>query len=347
MQQKRQPRLLDLLRAEIRTCHYSERTEETYVMWVVRYVRFHDLRHPRDMGQQEVRDFLTHLAVDHELTGTTQNQAQSALLFLYRRVLRVDATWLTAIARAKKQKRLPVVLSRDEIRRVFAQLHGTERLIARLLYGTGMRILEAHSLRLKDIDLDRRTITIRGGKGDKDHTALLPEALVELVVEQIAAVRALHAADVARGAGWVELPDAFGRKSPHAGQDLAWQWLFPATRTWTCAKTGRVHRHHLHETGLQRSFHEAVQRAGILKRASPHTLRHSFATHLLEDGYHIRTIQELLGHSDVSTTMIYLHVMESASDGVVSPLDELANPDPPRRTRLAAAAHRDARYKKR
>ncbi len=323
-------RLSDLLRDEIRLRNYSPRTEEAYLTWYRDFVRYHGRRHPQTLGAPEIRAFLTHLAVDRGMSASSQNQAHAALVFLYRRVLGVDLPWVRQIPRAKLPLTLPVVLSRGEVVRVLGALDGVARLQCALMYGTGMRVMECSTLRVKDLDLDRHGIDIREGKGEKDRRALLPVSLVPDLLRQLEQVRALHTADIARGAGWVALPWAFDRKSPNAGRDPGWQWVFPATRTWRCADTGRVHRHHLDETVVQGAMREAVLATGIVKRATPHTFRHSFATHLLEDGVDIRTIQKLLGHANVSTTMIYLHVMDR-DRGVISPLDRLVDPDRSRR----------------
>jgi integron integrase len=308
---------------------YSRRTEEAYVGWAARFILFHGKRHPDTMGAAEVTSFLTSLAVDRNVSPSTQNQALSAILFLYREVLRSDLPWLDDIVRARTARRLPVVLSKDEVRTILGHLDGTHALMAALLYGAGLRLLECARLRVKDVDFGASQIVVRGGKGDRDRVTLLPATTRDPLRLQIERARRQHEEDLAHGAGWVELPAALGRKYPNAGREWAWQWVFPATRTYTHAQTRQRRRHHLHETVLQRAFKTALHKSGIPKNASCHTLRHSFATHLLEDGYDIRTIQELLGHRDVTTTMIYTHVLNRGGRGVVSPADRLAPLDRP------------------
>jgi integron integrase len=317
------PRLLDSRREAVRTRHYSRRTEKAYVAWTRRFVVFHGKRHPRDMGGPEVAQFLTALAVDGHVAASTQNQALSALLFLYREVLQQDLPWLDDVVRAKRTVRLPVVLTREEVPAVICQLRGTHRLLAILLYGAGLRLLEAVRLRVTDIDFVRNQITVRAGKENKDRATPLPAVVIPELLAHLEAVRRQHERDVQRGAGCVELPWALARKYPNAGREWAWQWVFPATRFYIERETGQRRRHHLHESVLQRSLKEAVRRARIPKRATCHTLRHSFATHLLEAGRDIRTVQELLGHRDVSTTQIYTHVLNQGPAGVRSPADQL------------------------
>ncbi|MBN8479126.1 MAG: integron integrase [Burkholderiales bacterium] len=316
-----QPRLLDQVREAIRYRHYSYRTEQAYVEWVRRFVRFHSLRHPREMGGDEVAAFLGHLAVEREVAASTHQQALSALLFLYRDVLGVELPWLGEIVRPRKPRRLPVVLSVDETRTLLAHLEGTHRLMARLLYGTGMRLMECLRLRVKDVDPGRREIVVRQGKGGRDRVTMLPQALLGEVVDQVARARSLWVADRAAGDRGVELPYALGRKYPEAGRSWGWFWVFPAKNRSRDPRSGTVRRHHLHEDGLSRAIKRAARAAGIAKPATAHTLRHAFATHLLESGYDIRTVQELLGHRDVSTTMIYTHVLNRGGRGVVSPID--------------------------
>jgi integron integrase len=315
------PRLLDRLREAIRMRHYSRRTEKAYVGWVRRFVLFHGKRHPREMARAEVTAFLSHLAIQGRVSASTQNQALSALLFLYAQVLNQDIGWLADLVRAKRPARVPAVLTREEVRAVIEKLEGTEHLMASLLYGAGLRLLECCRLRVKDVDLERGEIVVRDGKGARDRVTMLPVRLVPALVAQLERVRAQHARDLAVGSGSVELPLALERKYPRAPYEIGWQWVFPATRFYTDAGSGCRRRHHLHESVLQRAMRGAVRSAGILKPASCHTLRHSFATHLLENGYDIRTIQELLGHRDVSTTMIYTHVLNRGGRGVRSPLD--------------------------
>jgi len=309
----------------LRLRHYSPRTEEAYVHWVRRFVRFCGLRHPRELGTAEVTRFLSSLAVERHVSASTQNQALSALLFLYRDVLDIPVGWLSTLVRAKRPARVPMVLSRDEVRRVLGKLNGrgASALVAGVLYGTGMRLLEALRLRAKDLDFAANEITVRGGKGDRDRVTMLPERLKGPLLHHLATVRAQHEKDLADGAGWVEMPGALGAKYPNAGREWGWQWVFPATKTYDHAPSGQRRRHHLHETVVQRAFREAVRAAGIAKPASCHTLRHSFATHLLESGYDIRTVQELLGHRNVATTMIYTHVLRRGGMGVRSPADTL------------------------
>jgi integron integrase len=321
------PRLLDRVRAALRARHYSRRTEEAYVAWIKRYIFFfHAKRHPAEMGASEVTRFLSSLAVDGRVAASTQNQALSALLFLYRDVLEADLPWLDGIVRAKRPERLPVVLTRDEVRAVLQQLEGVPRLMACLLYGAGLRVLKCCRLRVQDVDFATNQIVVRAGKGDKDRVTMLPAVAKADLAQHLETVRAQHQEDLAVGAGWVELPTALLRKYPHAGREWAWQWVFPATRIYRDRVTGQRRRHHLHETVLQRAVKDAVRRAGLAKRASPHTLRHSFATHLLEDGHDIRTVQELLGHRDVSTTMIYTHVLNRGPAAVRSPADRMFTP---------------------
>lgn len=322
----RAPRLLDRVRAALRTRHYSRRTEEAYVAWIKRFIFFHGTRHPADMGPGEVTAFLSALAVDRHVAASTQNQALSALLFLYRDVLEVELPWLDDIVRAKRPVRLPVVLTRDEVRALLQHLDGAPRLMACLLYGAGLRVLECCRLRAQDIDLAANQIVVRGGKGDKDRVTMLPAMTKRELRGHLETVRAQHESDIAAGAGWVELPTELLRKYPHAGREWVWQWVFPATRLYRDRVTGQLRRHHLHETVLQRAVRLAAHQAGIAKRASPHTLRHSFATHLLEDGHDIRTVQELLGHRDVSTTMIYTHVLTRGPAAVRSPADRMFQP---------------------
>jgi integron integrase len=322
----RPPRLLDRVRAALRARHASRRTETAYVGWIRRYVLFHGKRHPAEMGAAEITQFLSSLAVERNVAASTQNQALSALLFLYRNVLEQELPWLDGVVRAKRPVRLPVVLTRDEVRAVIRELHGSPRLMAILLYGAGLRLLECARLRIKDIDFAANQIVVRAGKGDKDRVTMLPDAVKVDLARHLEAVKGQHEADLRRGAGWVELPWALARKYPGAGRDWGWQWVFPATRTYVDRATGQQRRHHLHESVLQRAVKEAVRRAGIAKPATSHTFRHSFATHLLEDGHDIRTVQELLGHRDVSTTMIYTHVLNRGPAGVRSPADRLLRP---------------------
>jgi len=319
--QSRAPRLLDQVRAAIRVHGYSRRTEKAYVAWVRRFVRFHGVRHPRELGETEVSAFLTYLAVERSVSASTQNQALSAILFLYRKVLKIELGWLDDLVRARRPSRLPVVLTRSEVAGILDHINGTPWLMASLLYGAGLRVLECARLRVKDVDFDRREIVVREGKGLKDRVTLLPEVLREPLGQHLERVCRQHRRDLARGLGSVELPTAIGRKYPRAPWQWGWQWVFPATRFYRDPMTGRQRRHHLHESVLQKTFKAAVQITGLSKPATCHTLRHSFATHLLEDGYDIRTIQELLGHRDVSTTMIYTHVLNRGGRGVRSPLD--------------------------
>src|SRR5512145_358582 len=315
------PRLLDQVRERLRVKHYSIRTEEQYVSWIRRYILFHGKRHPREMGPREVEGFLTHLAVAGSVSASTQNQAKAALLFLYGEVLRVDLGWLEGVTTAKSARRLPVVLTEEEVRALLAQLKGVHWLLASLLYGAGLRLMEALRLRVKDIDFARREIIVRDGKGGKDRVTVLPAKLVDPLRQQLAVARELHTADCLAGYGEVYLPFALARKYPRAAREWGWQYVFPATVVSEDPRSGRVRRHHLDEQGVQRAVKNAVRRARIVKPASPHTLRHSFATHLLQAGYDIRTVQELLGHADVKTTMVYTHVLNRGGRGVLSPMD--------------------------
>ena len=317
------PRLLDRVREAIRARHYSRSTEKTYIHWIKRYVFFHGKRHPAEMGAAEVSAFLTSLAVRQKVAASTQNQASSALLFLYRDVLGVELPWLDDVVRAKRPAYLPVVLTRDEVRAVLQRLHGAPRLMAFLLYGAGLRLMECCRLRVKDVDFSTNQVVIRNGKGGKDRVTMLPTSIKPALAAHIERVRRQHQADLRDGAGWVELPGALARKYPNAGRDWGWQWVFPATRCYVERQSGQRRRHHLHESVVQRAVKEAVRAAGIAKPATCHTFRHSFATHLLEDGHDIRTVQELLGHQDVSTTMIYTHVLNRGPAGVRSPADRM------------------------
>jgi len=318
-----QPRLLDRVRAALRARHYSRRTEKAYVHWIKRYIFFHGKRHPAEMGAAEVTAFLTALAVRDRVAASTQNQALNTLLFLYREILGVELPWLDGLVRAKRPQHLPTVLTREEVRTVLEQLDRAPRLMALLLYGAGLRLLECCRLRIKDVDFATNQITIRDGKGSKDRVTMLPSAVKIDLARHVERARALHQRDLAAGAGWVELPWALGRKYPNAGREWAWQWVFPATRLYVDPSSGQRRRHHLHESVVQRAVREAVLKAGLAKKATCHTFRHSFATHLLEEGHDIRTVQELLGHQDVSTTMIYTHVLNRGPAAVRSPADRV------------------------
>jgi integron integrase len=317
------PRLLDRLREQIRVRHYSIRTETVYVKWVRDFIRFHGLRHPEEMGAPEVERFLTHLAVNQNVSASTQNQALSAVLFLYKHVLCIELPWLNDVVRAKRPDRLPVVLSRGETQRLLAEFDGELALIAGLLYGSGLRLMEAMRLRVKDVDFARNEILVRDGKGMKDRVTLLPGKLVAPLRQHLEWVKAAHQRDLAEGFGEVYLPFALARKYPNAPKEWAWQYVFPAPNRSVDPRSGVRRRHHLDEKRVQRAFRAAVRAAGIDKPATPHTLRHCFATHLLESGQDIRTVQELLGHADVKTTMIYTHVLNRGGLGVLSPLDRV------------------------
>jgi integron integrase len=312
--------LLDRVRDRIRLKHYSLRTEQAYCDWIRRFINFHG-KHPSSLGAAEVEAFLTSLAVARRVAASTQNQAKSALLFLYREVLGVELPWLDGIEKAKAPSRLPIVLTRDEVARVLARLDGVHRLIGALLYGTGLRIMEAISLRVKDIEFARREILVRDGKGNKDRVTMLPARLLGPFHEQLEHARELHRGDLAEGFGVVWLPFALDRKYPGAAREWSWQYVFPASSRSFDPRDAVERRHHLTDQAFQRAMKGAVRGAAIAKPATPHSLRHSFATHLLESGYDIRTVQELLGHSDVSTTMVYTHVLNRGGRGVVSPLD--------------------------
>jgi integron integrase len=317
------PGLLEQVRVTIRARHYSPRTERAYVSWVRRYLLFHHGQHPDQLGIPEVARYLSHLATQAHVSASTQNQAFSALLFLYRDVLGRELAGLEDVTRAKRPVRVPLVLAREEVQAVLRRMQGTFWLMGALMYGAGLRVLECCRLRVKDLDFARGELTVHDGKGRKDRVTVLPGRLIPLLEAHLERVRERHTADLARGAGGVLLPDALDRKYPSASKEWCWQWVFPATRHYTEETTGECRRHHVHESALQREFATAVRAAGIAKPATCHTLRHSFATHLLETGYDIRTIQELLGHSDVATTMIYTHVLNRGGRGVRSPLDGL------------------------
>jgi integron integrase len=317
------PKLLDQVRDVIRRKHFSIRTEQTYVDWIRRYILFHGKRHPREMAEAEVTEFLSHLAREGRVAASTQNQALSALLFLYKQVLRQEIGWLEGLERAKRPARLPVVLTREEVHNVLLHLHGIHRLMAGLLYGSGLRLMECVRLRVKDVDLGYLHITVREGKGGKDRITMLPVNLVKSLERHLQKVKAQHEEDLESGFGSVFLPDAIARKFPNAAKQWAWQYVFASSRLSIDPRvvSPTKQRHHIDESILQDAVKRAVRSAGISKPATCHTLRHSFATHLLEDGYDIRTVQELLGHKDVSTTMIYTHVLNKPGIGVKSPLD--------------------------
>jgi integron integrase len=321
----RAPKLLDQVRERLRYLHYSLRTEQAYVFWVRAFVRFHgSTRHPRDMGAAEVEAFLVWLASERQVAVATHGQALSALLFLYQKVLGLDLPWMQSIGRPRRQPRLPVVLSQDEVARILVHLQGDRHLLAQLLYGTGMRIAEALHLRVKDVDFERRTLIVRCGKGGKDRALMLPAAAVVPLRAHLARARCLWAEDREARLAGVHLPDALARKYPRAAQSWSWFWVFPQQRVSVDPRSGVERRHHLQEESFQRAFRQALRRAGVQTPATPHTLRHSFATHLLQSGYDIRTVQDLLGHADVSTTMIYTHVLKVGGGAVRSPLDALA-----------------------
>jgi integron integrase len=317
------PRLLDEVRRQIRIRHYAYSTERTYVYWAKFFVRFHRMRHPREMGAAEVEAFLSYLASERKVSASTQNQAKAALLFLYKAVLGIDLPWLRELVSAQGSRRLPVVLTRQEVKTLLEALQGTSWLIASLLYGTGMRVIEGLRLRVKDLDLERREIVVREGKGGKDRITMVPENLVLPLRDQLLRSKRLHDRDLEAGFGAVSLPTALARKYVSAPKSWGWQYVFPSATRCADPRTGEIVRHHFYPGSVQRALREAARQAKLAKPVHPHVLRHSFATHLLQDGYDIRTVQELLGHADVSTTMIYTHVLNKGGRGVRSPLDAI------------------------
>lgn len=318
------PKLADQLRNKIRVKHYSIRTEKAYLTWYEKYVRFHKLRHPKEMGEAEIEQFLTHLAVNENVSSSTQNQAFNAILFLYRDVLGIELKNIEKVTRAKKSELRPVVFTKDEVRDIMKHLKGTHWIMAQLLYGAGLRLMECVRLRVKDVDFGYNQITVRDGKGKKDRVTMLPGTVKEPLQNHMEKIRILHEQDRAQGCGEVYLPNALERKYPHANREFGWQYVFPAEKRSKDPRSGRIRRHHLGEQSLQRAVKNAVKASKINKPGGCHVLRHSFATHLLESGYDIRTIQDLLGHKDVSTTMIYTHVLNKGGRGVVSPADMIS-----------------------
>jgi integron integrase len=321
----REPRLMDQLRDALRARHYSRRTEEIYSNWVLRYIRFHKLKHPREMAEPEINVFLSDLATEKKIGSSTQNQALAAILFLYRHVLGQEVGNLGNVVRARKSLRVPVVMSRTEVAQVLGRLHGRDKLLVELIYGTGMRLSECLRLRVKELDFSRNEITIRSGKGDKDRIVMLPRTLKSSLQGHLKEVRHIHGQDLSGGWGAVELPGALGRKYPRASQEWRWQWIFPQKSRWIDRKTQQEGRHHVDQTVIQRAIKLSVEKCDLTKHITCHTFRHSFATHLLEGGYDIRTVQTLLGHKDVKTTMIYTHVLNRGPGGVRSPMDDLHN----------------------
>ncbi len=317
------PKLLDQVRTKIRYKPYSIRTEQAYLYWIKRYIFFHGKRHPQEMGAAEIEVFLSHLATERNVAASTQNQALNALLFLYKEVLQIQMPWIDNIKPAKQPSRLPVVFTVHEVQRTLTLLDGEKRVMAGLLYGSGLRLMECLRLRIKDIDFEYKQITVRDGKGQKDRLTMLPKKLIEQLHQQTEKASILHKQDLANGFGEVYLPNALERKYPNANKEFRWQYIFPADRISTDPRSGKQRRHHWSEQVLQRAVKKAIQKAGINKQGSCHTLRHSFATHLLESGYDIRTIQELLGHKSVETTMVYIHVLNKGGRAVSSPLDNL------------------------
>jgi len=317
------PKLLDQVRQAIRRRHYSDRTEKAYVHWIKRYIFFHNKRHPLEMAESEIAQFLSGLATEGRVSASTQNQALNAILFLYNEVLSKKIGLIDGVVRAKRPQRLPVVLTKEEVKKVLDRMNGTPRLMGILLYGAGLRLMECCRLRIKDIDFTRNEVVVRSGKGNKDRDTMLPSAVRDSLIQHLRGVKSQHDEDLEHGLGRVSLPNALDRKYPNAGKEWGWQWVFPATSHYTDRSTGEQRRHHLHESVLQRAFKEARLKAGVFKPAGCHSLRHSFATHLLENGYDIRTVQELLGHRDVSTTMVYTHVLNRGGRGVRSPADGL------------------------
>jgi integron integrase len=316
-------KLLEKVRDVLRVKHYSLKTEKAYINWIVRFIRFHNKRHPCEMGESEISQFLTHLARDAHVAASTQNQALNAIVFLYKNVLHIEHGEFRDIHWAKKPRHLPVVLTRQEVGRLFQQLKGRDWLMASLLYGSGLRLMECLRLRIKDIDFTSKQICVRSGKGDKDRLTMLPDSVISDLKLHIQQNKLLHEQDLNQGYGSVELPFALERKYKQAAKEWAWQYVFPASRISTDPRSGIRRRHHLDESVTQKAIKRAIRQAGIQKHAGCHTLRHSFATHLLENGYDIRTIQELLGHNDVNTTMIYTHVLNRGGLAVQSPLDHL------------------------
>ena len=316
-----EPTLLERVRERIRYRHYSLRTERSYQEWVRRYIHFHGMRHPRELGAEHVTAFLSFLATNRQVAAATQNQALAALLFLYREVLGMDLPWMQGISRAKKARRLPVVLTRLEAHSILARMEGTNALMAKLLYGTGMRLMECLRLRVKDVDLPHHQLLVRQGKGSKDRITMLPVSLVDEITRHLRETRRVYEGDRAAGVAGVELPHAYAAKNPSAATSWAWHWVFPQNHLSVDPRSRVRRRHHVFDQTFSRALQRAARQARVLKPVSAHTLRHSFATHLMEAGYDIRTVQELLGHKDVSTTMIYTHVLNRGGRGVVSPLD--------------------------
>ncbi len=315
------PRLLDQVRELCRVRHYSPRTEKAYIHWIKRYIYYHNKKHPKDMGAAEINAFLSYLATFRKVAASTQNQALNALVFLYSQVMKIDPGDFGDVVRAKKPKRLPVVLSRGEVAAVLENLHGEPWLVGGLLYGSGLRLMESIKLRVKDIDFERGELMVREGKGRQDRRTMLPQSLIDPLQKHLRKVSSIHEHDLAAGYGDVWLPGALARKYPNAGKEWGWQYVFPASRRSRDPESGIMRRHHTFETNIQKAIKIAARTAGMTKKIGPHTFRHSFATHLLESGYDIRTVQELLGHKDVRTTMIYTHVLNKGGKGVRSPLD--------------------------